>query len=182
MYCLPNYMYSSFIEKYKLTQSCTVKPVLKIHVHLTINLLSLRLGTSFVIKVDHELQISTVQPAHDKTNKMVCAPSEDSDQPGHPPSLIRVFAVRSMGSQGPKPSSCGQRRLWSNWVDAQTDLSLRWAHMPFCWFCHEAARFSITSLFHKICYDDLRPPHCTTPAVISMNSLWYALELSKCRA
>ena len=27
-----------------------------------------------------------------------CAPSEDSDQSGHPPSLIRVFAVRSMGS------------------------------------------------------------------------------------
>ena len=27
-----------------------------------------------------------------------CAPNEDSDQPGHPPSLIRVFAVRSMGS------------------------------------------------------------------------------------
>ena len=27
-----------------------------------------------------------------------CALSEDSDQPGHPPSLIRVFAVRSMGS------------------------------------------------------------------------------------
>ena len=27
-----------------------------------------------------------------------CAPSEDSDQPGHPPSLIRFFAVRSMGS------------------------------------------------------------------------------------
>ena len=26
------------------------------------------------------------------------APSEDSDQPGHPPSLIRVFAVRLMGS------------------------------------------------------------------------------------
>ena len=31
-----------------------------------------------------------------------CAPSEDSDQPGHPPSLIRVFAVRSVGSLGPK--------------------------------------------------------------------------------
>ena len=26
-----------------------------------------------------------------------CAPSEDLDQSGHPPSLIRVFAVRSMG-------------------------------------------------------------------------------------
>ena len=34
---------------------------------------------------------------HDKTNKM-SVPSEDSDQPGHPPSLIRVFAVHSMGS------------------------------------------------------------------------------------
>ena len=29
-----------------------------------------------------------------KTNKMACAPSEDSDQPEHPPSLIRVFTVR----------------------------------------------------------------------------------------
>ena len=25
-----------------------------------------------------------------------CAPSKDSDQPGSPPSLIRVFAVRSI--------------------------------------------------------------------------------------
>ena len=37
------------------------------------------------------------EPPHDKTNKEACAPSEDLDQPGHP-SLIRVFAVRSMGS------------------------------------------------------------------------------------
>ena len=27
-----------------------------------------------------------------------CVPSEDSDQPGHPPSLIKVFAVCLMGS------------------------------------------------------------------------------------
>ena len=27
-----------------------------------------------------------------------CVPNEDSDQPGHSPSLIRVFAVRLMGS------------------------------------------------------------------------------------
>ena len=33
---------------------------------------------------------------YNKTNKMPCAPSEDSDQPGHPPSLIRVFAVCMM--------------------------------------------------------------------------------------
>ena len=28
----------------------------------------------------------TYEPQHYKTNKMTCAPSEDSDQPGHPPS------------------------------------------------------------------------------------------------
>ena len=31
------------------------------------------------------------------------------------------------------------REDWSDWADAQADLSLRWVHMPFCWFCHEAA-------------------------------------------
>ena len=69
----------------------------------------------------------------------LCA-QQNSDQPGHPPSLIfTVLAVRSMGSKGP----CRQRRLWSDWADAQADLSLCWAHMPFCWFCHEAAHFII---------------------------------------
>ena len=38
------------------------------------------------------------EPPHDKTNKMTFVPIEDSDQPGHPPSLIRVFVVRSVGS------------------------------------------------------------------------------------
>ena len=36
-----------------------------------------------------------IEPPHDKTNKMACAPSEDSEQPGHLPSLIRVFAVHT---------------------------------------------------------------------------------------
>ena len=30
------------------------------------------------------------QPPHDKTNKMAYVPSEDSDQPGHLPSLISL--------------------------------------------------------------------------------------------
>ena len=34
------------------------------------------------------------EPPHDKINKMTFAPSETSDQPGLPPSLISVFAVR----------------------------------------------------------------------------------------
>ena len=36
---------------------------------------------------------SNNEPEHTKTNKMSCASSEGSDQPGHPPSLIRGFAV-----------------------------------------------------------------------------------------
>ena len=52
-----------------------------------------------------------------------------------------------------------QRRLWSDWADAQADLSLCRAHMPFCWFCHEAAQiinyvlgywFSFRLRFHKL--------------------------------
>ena len=47
-----------------------------------------------------------------------------------------VFAVRcSIGSYGPKISSCGQRRPWTDWADAQADLSLCWGHISFCWFC-----------------------------------------------
>ena len=36
--------------------------------------------------------IKPFEPPHNKTNKMT-VPSEDSDQAGHPLSLIRVFAV-----------------------------------------------------------------------------------------
>ena len=35
---------------------------------------------------------------NDKTNDLDFAPSEDSDQPGQPLSLIRVFVVHIMGS------------------------------------------------------------------------------------
>ena len=34
-----------------------------------------------------------------------------------------------------------QRRLWSDWADAQADLSLRWAQ-SLCWFCHAATHIS----------------------------------------
>ena len=44
------------------------------------------------------LYIGKYDLSHDKTNKMTCAPIEDSDQPGHSPSLIRVFTVHSVGS------------------------------------------------------------------------------------
>ena len=75
------------------------------------------------------------EPPHDKTNNVVCAPSEDSDQPGH---LIRVFAVRMKKHLVLIYPLSAQQRLWSDWADPQADLSLRWAHMPRCWFWHVA--------------------------------------------
>ena len=51
-----------------------------------------------------------------------CAPSEDSDQPGHPPNLISL--VRMKKPRALRYPLSGQRRLWST----QADLSLCWAH------------------------------------------------------
>ena len=36
------------------------------------------------------LYILVFEPPHDKTNKMACAPSKNSDQSGHPPNLISL--------------------------------------------------------------------------------------------
>ena len=83
--------------------------------------------------VEMEQSILFEQP-HDKTNKMTCTPSEDSDQSGHQPSLIRVFAVRMKKAEVPSyPLSaqndvCAQRRLRSVWASAQFDKSLRCPH------------------------------------------------------
>ena len=52
----------------------------------------------------------------------------------HPPSLITVFAVCMKKAWVLSYTFSTQRRLWSDWVDAQTDLSLRWAHTQFVGF------------------------------------------------
>ena len=56
----------------------------------------LSFGKHFTLEPSNDLSklystlcYTTHEPPHDKTNKMACAPSEDSDQLGHPPSLIR---------------------------------------------------------------------------------------------
>ena len=52
-----------------------------------------------------------IEPVHDKTYKMACASSEDSDQPGHSPILIRFFAVRMKKAWVLCYSLNAQRRL-----------------------------------------------------------------------
>ena len=45
---------------------------------------------------------------------------------------------------------------WSDWADAQADPSLRLAHVPFCWFCHEAAHIAMMDCFRQQFYPSLR--------------------------
>ena len=99
---------------------------------------------------------SLYEPPHDKTNKMACAPSEDSDQPGHPSSLIRVFAVGMKKAWVLSYPLSAQRRLirlggYPGWSDQTGWIPLLiWVfagRMSFCWFCHEAARIIDSFIF-----------------------------------
>ena len=55
---------------------------------------SCRVSYAMVISCWIELLKKTKSESrHEKNKKITSAPSENSDQPGHPPSLIRVFAV-----------------------------------------------------------------------------------------
>ena len=68
-----------------------------------------------------------------------CALSKDSDQPGHPPSLIEssLSAWRKLGSLAihwAQSEDSDQTGLWSDWAEAQAYLSLCWAHSHFVGF------------------------------------------------
>ena len=60
--------------------------------------------------------------------------------------VCRVFTVRMKKAWVLSYPLSARWRLWSYWKSAQADLSLRWAHMPFCWFCHEAAHISFVGM------------------------------------
>ena len=65
---------------------------------------------------------------------MTCAPSEDSDQPWHQPQSDQcsLSAWKKLGSLA---THWAHSKDWSDWADPKADLSLRWAHGSFCWFC-----------------------------------------------
>ena len=82
-------------------------------------------------------------------NKMSCDMTKPTkwlcslDQPGHPPSLIRVFAVRMKKAWALSYPLSEQRRLWLDWANAQADLESSMGAHSFCWFCHEAAQMTM---------------------------------------
>ena len=106
------------------------------------------------------------RPVCPKTgNKMICAPSEDSDQPGHLSSLIRVFAV---GMKKPWVLSyplSRQRKLWTDWADAQAGLSLCWAHRSFCWLIWRGS-------FIWVCFQE----SLALSAAPSIVRMWWAID------
>ena len=63
-----------------------------------------------------------------QNQQCVCAPSEDSDQPGHSPSLIRGFAVHMKKAWVLNYSLSAQRRLRSAW--ASSDESDQTGQVP----------------------------------------------------
>ena len=94
---------------------------------------------------------------YDETNKMARAPSEDSDQPGHPPSLIQVFAASMKTAWVFSYALSAQRRLWSDWVDAQAELSLRWVHSLFVGFVMRRLRCEWKMWFGTVLPDTFLP-------------------------
>ena len=64
---------------------------------------SLTLSAKAFLKIIIRISIIIIGPEHDKSNKMICAPSEDSDHPGHPPSLncLRCLNEETLGPQLP---------------------------------------------------------------------------------
>ena len=79
-----------------------------------------------------------VEPPHDKTNKTtVCPAKTQIIHPGWSESSLSTHWVAK-----------DLRFLHVDSEDsAQADLSLRWAHMLFCWFCHDAAQFFLSHLY-----------------------------------
>ena len=120
---------------------------------------------------------------HDKSNKMTCSPSEYSDKPGHPSNLIPVITDRMKKLWVLIAILSAQRRLWSDWIDAQSDLCLRCMHRSFCLFCHASAQMVLmnTAIFSFSNTDKLCPiilncallKHLTCEDLISVaNYLW----------
>ena len=116
--------------------------------------------------------------SRDMTNQQnECAPSKDSDQPGHPPSLIRVFACVQRVVKDPSFLHEDSEN-WSDWADAQADLSLRWAHTHFVrfvmsrlkWFWLQCQYFR----WHvKHCYQDSG----IFTGLVESNNSWTQVEI-----
>ena len=73
-----------------------------------------------------------------------------------------VFDVCSMGSSGSNISSGGKLRLWSDCVDAQTDLNVCWRHMStytLCWIVDTGSIIDSWGQLHQEGWDRTEWPY-----------------------
>ena len=82
-------------------------------------------------------------PKRKKTYIRTCVHNEDSNQPAHPRSLIRVSVVRMKQLCILGYPKCAQPRFRSDCANAQSDLNLRWA------LIFEGTFLDVTALIQK---------------------------------
>ena len=85
-----------------------------------------RLAWTFAARIGYKYQIRLTRSIWQNQQNGMCAQQM--------PSLIRVFAVRIKKVWVLSYPVSTQQILWSDWVDAQADLRLRWVHSHFVGF------------------------------------------------
>ena len=63
---------------------------------------------------------------------------------------------------------------WSDWADAQANLSPRWVHRPFCCFCHEAAQIMkwVRAQQNHVCPSKTDQPVHVVWSESTLSTLW----------
>ena len=88
------------------------------------------------------------EPQHDKPTKWHVRPANTQISPGIRPVWSESSLCAEWVDKDPRFLPVDSRRLWSDWADAQADLSLRWTHkFIFCWFCRAAAHFILQTVW-----------------------------------
>ena len=83
-------------------------------------------------------QSTVFEPPHDKTNKMTVHPAKTQISLGIHPVWSESLLCAQIVAKDPSFLHADSED-WSDWADAQADLSLCWVHRLFCRFCQEAA-------------------------------------------
>ena len=86
---------------------------------------------------------------NDRTNKMTVRPANTQISLG----ICSVWSESSLSAWrklGSLATHWAHSEDWSDWADAQADLSLCWVHVPFCWFCHKVAHICVKQYMCEI--------------------------------
>ena len=121
----------------------------------------------WIICYSRQLSSMIIEPRHDKTNKMSVRPAKTQ--------IRLVWSESSLSAWISYPLSA-QRRLWSDWANAQADLSLRWAHTHFVVLSCRGSYFTIPCFTQPFLHFQL---NCSLE---KLNLAWNGLHWQGARA